>query len=392
MPRHAWRLKTSMKKSILRALLVDAFALAFAGLAFGQSNSIVALPNTFSIDNNALNYYALSALMNNHGTVVGVNNGVASSWNSNTGAVAMTGAPNSFIPTSINNNGIAGLYDPSGSSGGSLYNTNTSSSTMLPSNIDTYGSVIVNDNGDVSASSYSTPGALFMANGATSWTAYDTGINGVGPTDLNNNGVVSGYDIVNPVSGLAEPFTYTQAGGVNYLPVSGNNVFPNAGATALNNNANYEVVGWGSPFSGSEYAVPEAWTYMKGASSVNYIPLLDPTGGSLEGSLAFSVNDMGWVAGMEGNNVVSLNLSSMMGFLYVPGLGNLNLNNYIPQGSGWSSVYAALSVNDNKQILIEGDYNGSTQLGVMTVNSVPEPSCLASLSGLGLLLIRKRRK
>lgn len=121
------------------------------------------------------------------------------------------------------------------------------------------------------------------------------------------------------------------------------------------------------------------------------------------GSSSYGINNHGWVVGVSDIDVTT---NATHAFLYSTETGILDLNDFLPENSGWELLLAQ-AISDNGDIVGYGRYtdpltgivgpNNSafilSGLGFTAVAAIPEPSTYAMLlAGMGLMGFAARRR
>ena len=189
---------------------------------------------------------------------------------------------------------------------------------------------------------------------------------------INDSGLVVGYSYT--ADGDVRAFAWTSSGGMKNLGALPDGSY----SYALAANASGQIVGKGDD-GNSEQAL--LWTSASAAPQV-----LAPLSGNTSGT-ALAINSSGVIAGLS-----SVDGSAQVATIWQNGTA-IDLNSYLPAGSGWV-LQQATGINDAGQIIGLGTYNGQTTAFLLT-NEIPEPATAALLGagllGLGLGLRRRAR-
>ncbi len=179
--------------------------------------------------------------------------------------------------------------------------------------------------------------------------------------DINSAGVVAGISVV---GSIRHAVTWTNGVATDLGIFAGGTL---SSANAINELG--QVVGWGVTGDDSGVAFISDGT----TDSITALPNI---AGMAYGE-AFDVNDSGWAvgacipSGAEGHGVATL---------WVDGVG-YDLNELIPEGSGWELV-SANGITNEGVIVGDGLYNGDQRLAFRLT---PAPACRADITGDGAL-------
>ena len=309
-----------------------------AGFLWTQSGGVVTLPaagSTNHID-------ASPNAVNNSGMVAG--------------AVSTTFYGANSLPVLYSNSSSATVLPlPAGSSMGRAYGINNAGTAVgsISQDLNWYATVFTPTNATV----------LMQTTPDGSILQYAYGI--------ANSGRVTGQFISSTNSAVTGAF-YLDSGATNAVDLG---FLPGGDLSTVA----FGISGSGSYITGSSGT--NAFLYQPDTATITALPLLE---GWTE-SLAYSVNDLGWVVGV-GGNITSIpflfdgtSTYSLQGLLAGPDSSRWDMTN----GTG----NAALGISDNGIITGRALYDGVTTGFVMVPNSpIPEPSTWALLA-VGLLVI-----
>jgi probable HAF family extracellular repeat protein len=185
---------------------------------------------------------------------------------------------------------------------------------------------------------------------------------------VNDNGLVVGYSTATDGT---RAFAWTQAGGMQNLGTLQDGTFSYAYGV---NNAG-QIVGWSDNAAGNRGVL---WTSAS-ATAQELAPLAGDTA-----SIAYGINIAGVAVGQS-------KLGSAGRAVLWNGGTVIDLNSYLPAGSGWV-LTDARAINDAGQIVGLATYGGQTY-GYLLTRDIPEPATAALLGAglLGLGLARRRR-
>jgi probable HAF family extracellular repeat protein len=166
---------------------------------------------------------------------------------------------------------------------------------------------------------------------------------------INNGGQVVGVSDVKGGNTLG--FVWTKSTGMQALPA-----LPDGFSSSANGiNDRGLVVGGSSAGYDNNFAV--LWTQNHKAVDMGVLP-------GQGWSTAFAINNRGQVVGWSGYRA----------FIWTASKGMQDLNDMIPNNSGWL-LMAAYGINDHGQITGQGNINGESHGYVLTPSSEPPWSC-----------------
>jgi probable HAF family extracellular repeat protein len=324
-----------------------------SGLQSGSSGLQAFLYNGTLLTNGLSQGFGL----NDSGMVVGVSltNGQAISWNGSTvnplGKLGGTSSQADFINNAGQIVGISNVGSDNESDAFLLQNGTTLSSTCVSA-----GTCV-----DITIGGNATPNAL------------------------NSNGLVVGEGYTSPgTSSKEQAFLYPGTGtGTQNLGTLDD--YGASDALAINNNANYEVVGYSDVSASSGHAFLYAEDPTTHVYSMQDLGSLD----GLAYSEAEGINDSGVIVGTAYSSAIPT--SAVVGevpFIYINGTMT-DLNDYLPAGSGLI-LLTATGINNSNEIIGQAEEasTGAIDGYVLTyteTDSSPEPSTMV-LTVLGVLL------